>query len=261
MSLIRIPMPSPCYSDRDSGVRLIVLHTAEGARTIESLGNFFANGANEVSSHAGADDKPGTIGVYVERAMKSWTQANANPYCVSMEMCAFAAWSTAEWDQHPNILANTAAWIAEEAAAFNIPITRLNAGQAQGGAAGVCQHIDLGSMGGGHVDCDYGTGTFPMDRVLDMARGGAPLPPVPITPAPGGAPPFPGTLLVNFTQGHGTRQWQQQMAARGWSLGVDDMYGGESERVCTQFQQEKGLGVDGVVGPETWAAAWTAPVT
>jgi peptidoglycan hydrolase-like protein with peptidoglycan-binding domain len=68
-------------------------------------------------------------------------------------------------------------------------------------------------------------------------------------------------MLINFTQGHGTAQWQGQMVARGWSLAVDDMYGGESERICSQFQQEKGLSVDGVVGPETWAATWTAPVT
>jgi peptidoglycan hydrolase-like protein with peptidoglycan-binding domain len=42
---------------------------------------------------------------------------------------------------------------------------------------------------------------------------------------------------------------------------VDDQFGPESARVCRSFQQEKGLGVDGVVGPETWAAAWTTPIT
>jgi len=30
-------------------VRLIVLHTAEGARTIEELGNFFGSGSSQVS--------------------------------------------------------------------------------------------------------------------------------------------------------------------------------------------------------------------
>jgi hypothetical protein len=239
---------------------LVVIHTAEGARTIESLGNFFANSANEVSSHAGADDKANTVGIYVERPNKAWTAANYNPVAVQMELCAFAAWSTAEWDQHPNMLDNCAKWIAEECAAFGIPLKRLTAGEAQGSGKGICQHIDLGSGGGGHVDCGNG---FPMDRVIQMA-GGADVGPSP-TPPPvqsgGAAPPFPGTLLRNFTQGHGTAQWQQQMVARGWSLGVDDMYGGESENVCRQFQAEKGLGVDGVVGPETWAATWTSPVT
>jgi Putative peptidoglycan binding domain len=263
MSLTRVPMPSPCYSSRGgAGVRLLVIHTAEGARTIESLGNFFANASNEVSSHAGADDKANTVGIYVERPNKAWTAANYNPMATQIELCAFAAWSTAEWDQHPNILDNCAKWLAEEAAAFGIPLHRLSPAEAQGSGKGVCQHIDLGSGGGGHVDCGNG---FPMDRVIQMAGGAEVAPPTPQpTPPPQGggqAPPFPGTLLRNFTQGHGTFQWQTQMRARGWDLGADDMYGGESERVCTQFQQEKGLGVDGVVGPETWVAAWNAPIT
>src|SRR5215469_1012812 len=262
MSLARVQFPSPNYSARGSDVSQIVLHTAEGATTIESLGSFFANPANEVSSHAGADDTPATIGVYVRREHKAWTQANANPWAVSIELCAFASWSRAEWDRHPNMLANVAAWIAEESAYFAIPITRLTAAMAQQGLPGVCQHIDLGSMGGGHVDCNYGSGNFPMDRVLEMAGGqGGNVPTPSPPPTQGQAPPWPGTLLADYTEGHGTRQWQTQMASRGWDIVADDKYGPASANVARQFQAEKGLGVDGVVGPETWAAAWTAPIT
>jgi len=162
-------IPSPNYSSRGgSSVRLIVLHTAEGATTIESLGNFFASSSAGVSSHAGADDQKGIIGEYVRRPDKAWTQANANPYSVSLELCAFAKWSSAQWNEHPNMLENCARWIAEEAKQFGIPITKLTASQAQGGGRGVCQHVDLGSMGGGHWDCG---GSFPMDKVLNMAKG------------------------------------------------------------------------------------------
>jgi hypothetical protein len=183
VTLQRVPMPSPNYSARNpEGVTQAVIHTAEGATTITSLGNYFSSSAVQASSHAGADDTPNTIGVYVRRSDKAWTQANANPWAVSMELCAFAAWDRAEWNRHPEMLRNCARWIAEEAAAFGFPITRINATQAQAGQPGVCQHIDLGSMGGGHSDCDYGTGNFPMDDVLDMARGGVdPTPPAPST--------------------------------------------------------------------------------
>ena len=50
------------------------------------------------------------------------------------------------------MLANCAAWIAEECAAFGIPVRKLSAAQAQGGQAGVCGHVDLGAAGGGHWD-------------------------------------------------------------------------------------------------------------
>jgi hypothetical protein len=151
-------------------VRLIVLHTAEGARTYQELGNFFSNPGSGVSSHVGIDDTPGIIGEYVRRDGKAWTQGNANPYCVSAELCAFAAWSPEEWQLHPQMLANAAAWVAEEADYFGIPLVALTAAQAQGGSAGVCQHVDLGSHGGGHWDCGPG---FPMAQVIDMACGGA----------------------------------------------------------------------------------------
>jgi hypothetical protein len=171
--LIRDPIPSPNYSGRGgTTVRLIVLHTAEGALTYQSLGAFFANPASGVSSHVGIDDTPGVIGEYVPRSGKAWTQGNANPYSVAAELCAFAAWGPAEWAAHPTMLANTAAWLAEEAAVLGIPLVRLSTAQAQDGrSAGVCAHVDLGAAGGGHWDCGP---NFPMDAVIAAAAGGPP---------------------------------------------------------------------------------------
>ena len=277
MALQRKVIASPNYSSRGgSGVRLIVLHTAEGATTIESLGSFFQNPGSGVSSHTGIDDKAGIIGEYVRRDYKAWTASNANPVAVQTELCAFAQWSTAEWHNHQNMLNNCAAWIAEEAAAFGIPIVRLSASQAQSGGRGVCQHVDLGSWGGGHWDCGPG---FPMDEVLSMAAGGAPITPGPTPPTqPGGpAPPFPYPAdhylgqpssdphchsgFYGGVDQANVATWQAQMASRGWGISADGMYGSQSEDVCRSFQAEKGLGVDGLVGPQTWGAAWTAPVT
>lgn len=166
--LTRRAIPSPNYSGRGGAtVRLIVLHTAEGALTIEALGNYFANPSADVSSHVGIDDKPGLVGEYVKRADKAWTASNANPVAVQAELCAFAKWSSSEWDKHPAMLENCARWLAEEAAAFGLPLTKLTASQAQGTGRGVCQHTDLGSWGGGHWDC--GT-SFPLDQVLKRAK-------------------------------------------------------------------------------------------
>jgi hypothetical protein len=166
--LKRRAMPSPNYSSRGGAhVRLIVLHTAEGARTIEELGNFFASSSSGVSSHVGIDDERGVVGEYVKRDGKAWTAGNANPVAVQAELCGFASWSAAEWDRHAEMLENAARWIAEEAAAFGLPITRLSAAAAQGSGWGVCQHADLGAWGGGHWDCGGG---FPMEAVLDHAR-------------------------------------------------------------------------------------------
>jgi hypothetical protein len=130
-----------------------------------------------VSSHEGADDKPNTVGSYVKRGNKAWTQANYNPVAVSLELCGFASWSTSQWkNDHHTMLENCAAWIREEADYYGIAITRLTASQAQGSGRGVCQHVDLGAGGGNHHDCGAG---FPMDYVLDLARGGSSSLPTP----------------------------------------------------------------------------------
>jgi hypothetical protein len=286
MTLKRVSIPSPNVSSRGgSKVRLIVIHSSEGAQSYTSLGSFFANPSSQVSSHTGIDDTVNTVGEYVQRGSKAWTAANANPVAVQTELCtpsgASAQWTDATWRSHPNMLANCAQWIKEEAAAFGIPIVKLSPSQAQGGSAGVCQHKDLGSWGGGHVDCGNG---FPIDYVISLATGGAPAPtPTPPTPTPtpppaGKAPPFPyppsGYLGPpssdpNCHSGYyggvdntNVATWQRQMAARGWSIGaIDGMYGPTSQNICRQFQQEKGLSADGLVGPQTWGASWTAPVT
>jgi hypothetical protein len=176
--LNRIPYPSPNYSSRGGArVTRIVVHTAEGATTIASLGAFFANPASGVSSHVGIDDTPNTVGEYVRRDGKAWTAANANPWSVQAELCAFAAWDAATWASHPVMLENCAAWIAEEAAHYGIPIIALDPAQAQNPAyMGVCQHRDLGTMGGNHSDCGP---HFPMAHVLDLAAGRQPQPPIP----------------------------------------------------------------------------------
>lgn len=170
--LKRIWIPSPNYSMRQSDVRLIVLHAAEGARNITDLGNFFANPSVQVSSHVGADDQFNTVGEYVKRDRKAWTQAAFNPVAVSIEMCAFTNWSTDEWYRHPNMLENTARWIAEEAMYFNIPIVKLNTIEAQSNGRGVCFHSDLGVSGGNHSDPGPG---FPINYVLTMAIGASEL--------------------------------------------------------------------------------------
>lgn len=113
-------------------------------------------------------------------------------------------------------------------------------------------------------------GSKPTDEILSYTRthldtdarlavGGTSSAPPP--PPHEGAPPFPGRLLRDYTSNHGTATWQAQMLHRGWRITVDDRYGPQSAAVCEAFQREKGLTVDGIVGPHTWAAAWTAPVT
>jgi N-acetylmuramoyl-L-alanine amidase len=183
MTLNRVWLPCPNYSSRGGQkVRLVVVHTTEGASSYQNLSAFFngtAGTSNPTSSHVGIDDTPNTVGEYVSRPNKAWTQGNANPVAVGAELCAFAKWDRATWQSHPTMLSNTAQWISEECANFGIPKVKLTAAQAQGGSAGVCGHMDLGAWGGGHSD--PGT-SFPWDLVLSGST------PTPTPPSPQPSP-------------------------------------------------------------------------
>lgn len=97
----------------------------------------------------------------------------------------------------------------------------------------------------------------------DSLRTGGQLPP--LMPTPGiprpTVPPWPGIYLRSGSQNVHVRSFQRRMKDRGWTIGVDGIFGPETDKVTRQFQGEKHLKVDGVVGPETWNAAWTAPIT
>jgi hypothetical protein len=159
---------SPNRSARGSNpVRLVVLHTAEGARTVTELGNYFANASVQASSHVGIDDTG--LEQYVPYSEAAWTILSANPISDNAELCGFAAWTRDMWlTQHMPMLRNAAAWIRGRCQARGIPIVKLTPAQVGAGRAGVCGHVDwtIGMKDGTHTD--PGT-AFPWDVVMSLA--------------------------------------------------------------------------------------------
>ena len=234
MALNRVAIPSPNYSSRGgTAVRLVVLHTAEGSTSIESLGSFFANPASGVSSHTGIDDKVNTVGEYVPPGYKAWTQGNANPYSVATELCAFASWDAGQWAAHPQMVENCRLWINEECARFGIPRRRLTAHEAQSGVAGVCDHAALGASGGGHWDIGSGISVAEL-----VALGGAPPP---------AAPKRKGReMIASTTTGKG--YWTTTSDGAVYTFGDAQYHGGANEdggKVTGEVVGIAGKGTDG----------------
>jgi hypothetical protein len=133
------------------------------------LAHYFAGDVG-ASSHVGIDNThPGRIVEMVKPGHSAWTQCGYNgETAAAAEQCGYASWSRTTWlnDKEP-LLRNTAAWLAEESARWDIPLTDLSSSAAQGSGRGVCYHSELGSGGCGHSD--PGTG-YPLDVVLQWAR-------------------------------------------------------------------------------------------
>ena len=63
--------------------------------------------------------------------------------------------------------------------------------------------------------------------------------------------PFP--LVRRGSRIFPVRPLQQLLCARGHSVQVDGNFGPQTESAVEDFQQDAGMGVDGVVGPHTWS--------
>jgi len=187
---------SPNHSDRGGArVRLIAIHSAEGARTAADLGIYFSRPSVRASSHVGIDDN--RIEQYVDYSRYSWTLLNGNAISDNAELCGFARWSRDEWFAHQGMLDRAAAWIRERCQARGIPIRKLSPNDIDAGHAGVIGHADWTYSKVGDGDHTDPGPNFPWGYVIAKAQGGDPLP-----GGGGGLPATPPAVEFPLPTGH-----------------------------------------------------------
>jgi len=104
-------------------VRLVVIHTSEGARDVDSLAAFLNRPGVHASYHGAVDDT--RFEQYVDYTQAAWALRNGNQESDNLCLCGFASWSRAEWLRHPRMLELTAAWITQRCLARDLPVRRL----------------------------------------------------------------------------------------------------------------------------------------
>jgi len=166
-------------------VRAAVVHTTEGALTVESLRAFFDRPEAQGSSHAGAD-ATGKLWEaadgFVPYDRAAWTLRNGNPWSDNLELCAFASWTRTEWLARPALLEACARWLAGRHRARGIPLQRLTVAQVRAQARGVMDHDDYSDATGDGTHWDVGE-NFPWDVVIPRAIALAGTAPAPAQPA------------------------------------------------------------------------------
>lgn len=109
----------------------------------------------------------------------------------------------------------------------------------------------------GRCDQDWFDGD---EAELDkLCRNDAPAPAQPPTLGdhswPGVEFVWPRTPAVT---GDAVRAWQQRLAALGFDIDADGVYGPQSKQICQVFQRNHGLVPDGIVGRATWNAVFAS---
>jgi hypothetical protein len=169
-------------------VRVLAVHTTEGAMTVGDLRAFFDRPNAKGSSHASADSSgnlaEGAADGFVPYDRSAWTLRNGNPWSENLELCAHAGWTRSQWLSRPRLLEACALWLARRSKARGIPLVKLTVAQLRLGQRGVIDHDDYSDATGDGLHWDVGE-NFPWDVVIPRAvalAGGTRTPePVPIT--------------------------------------------------------------------------------
>lgn len=232
----------------------LVLHVEVG--TEAGTDAWFHDPQAQASAHLGIPKTGGTVDQWVPLTDRAWAEAAGN-----------ARWLSAETEGQPDEpltddqLEALATAYAElhRASPTEFPLHSSESPT----EPGLGWHGMGGTAWGGHLSCPGELRRAQRPEIL--ARAVRILRPTPApTPhrSPDPAPPrYPGHLLELGVHGPEVSTWQAHMRARGWRIAVDGDYGPASARVCAEFEAEKGLRVDGKVGPVVWAATWRARVT
>jgi peptidoglycan hydrolase-like protein with peptidoglycan-binding domain len=90
-----------------------------------------------------------------------------------------------------------------------------------------------------------------MARIIEHAKaslGGTP----PQPPPPPPPPPAPGQrVLGKGDVGQDVHSWQTRLAGRGYWIAADGIFGSMTDGITRWFQEGRGIGVDGLVGPQS----------
>lgn len=118
------------------------------------------------------------------------------------------------------------------------------------GGSGDWLHIELDDHHANHAD-------WVADMVATM-----PLPsgPVPTPPKPDEPPAYSGKPSKQGSTGRQVEAIQTRLRTLGYDCGnPDGKFGPRTDAAVRQFQMDRGLTVDGIVGPKTWAGLF-API-
>lgn len=237
-------------SGRSKSIRMIVIHSAEGAKTADALGNYFATTDRQASSHVGYG-QDGSAAQYVHDEDTAYCAKNANADGWHVELCGFHYWNRAEWLAHRPMLNEAAKDCAKIAKAHHIPTVWLTAdGVARGTAAGFTTHrvVSKAFPSTGHSDPGP---DFPLDVFMSLVIHH-------MNPKDWRADGHSHPLLREGAKGREVTHLQTLLNRHGAHLRADGVFGSMTTSAVKAYQRSQHIGTDGVVGSVTWQHLHTA---
>ena len=150
---------TPNQSSRNGArIRLLVWHETAGA--YEGSCSWLCNPAAQASAHLVIREDGGECTQLVALAEKAWHAAAYNPESVGVEHANVTAKGYAT-EAQLRVSARVFGWLCLH---LGVPPRFARHGE----GAGICRHLDLGVLGGGHTSC--GMGDADLSRFLVMVH-------------------------------------------------------------------------------------------
>lgn len=256
---------------------LIVIHTMEAPEkgsTAESCARYFANLTSKTASaHYCIDNDSIVQSVPDNRVAAAAPGANHNG--LQFEHAGYAAQRADEWkDQYSiRMLFISAALCAAKCRQYNIPVVFVDANGLKNNQRGITTHAEVTRAFRRSTHTDPGA-SFPMGDYLSLVNtilhgaSAPPLPPVVAPPAAGALTPEQWAALAKIAEwaraqpvirkgskGAAVIQVQNWLNDLVGSkvLKIDGDFGPTTHNWIVQYQKDRGLTADGVIGEQTWA--------
>lgn len=239
---------SPNSSARTASISKITIHHMAGNLSVESCANVFQNTSRQASSNYGVGTD-GRIGLYVDESRRAWTSSNRDNDNVAVTIEVANDGGSPEWHVSDKALESTIALCVDICQRNGIK--KLNFTGDRAGNLTMHKYFANTQCPGPYLESKF---QYIADEVNDRLGENPASEPAPEKAPAASIAGLP--VLRNGSKGESVKALQILLIGNNCSCGkygADGDFGGGTEGAVKAFQGERGLDIDGVVGPQTWA--------
>lgn len=238
-----IKLSPNCTKPRNNSIKKITIHMMAGNCSVETCGDIFAKASRKASSNYGIDSK-GRVGLYVDEANRSWCSGSRDNDHQAITIEVANDGSSPEWHVSQKAMDKLIELCADICKRNNIK--KLNFTGDKSGNLTMHKWFQDTSCPGPYLESKFPYIADEVNKALGVAT----------TKKKEDNTVEIELLVLRKGENRGNEQiktLQRLLKQLGYYKGsIDGSFGGGTHNAVEDFQAERGLDADGIVGKNTW---------